>query len=176
MGGDDNSRSAWSNDGAWHDRSSDASTDTWRGAWNSDGAWHASSSDGAWHAWSTMARDDWMPKSNRSRGAAWAINPRSRGCFWPGRQSWQSIRGRGLAWLANRDSQAAVAGLLGWPIVTITTNPRSRGCFSGPWFAWRDRDHVCAASRVKAPLVGWTGWMDWRPRVLAENYKCELQC
>ena len=96
-----------------------------------------------------MARDDWMPKSNRSRGAAWAINPRSRGCFWPGRQSWQSIRGRGLAWLANRYSQAAVAGLLGWPIVTITINPRSRGCFSGPWFARRDRDIVCAANKVK---------------------------
>ena len=97
-----------------------------------------------------MARDDWMPNSNRSRGVAWAINPRSRGCL-VGRQSWQSIRGRGLAWLANRYSQAAVAGLLGWPIVTITINPRSRGCFSGPWFARRDRDNVCAAGRVKAP-------------------------
>ena len=53
VGGDDNSRSAWSSDGAWHDWSSDASTDTWRGAWNSDGAWHASSCDGAWHAWSS---------------------------------------------------------------------------------------------------------------------------
>ena len=68
-----------------------------------------------------MARGDWMPKSNRSRG---------------------------LAWLANRDSQSAV---LGWPIVTMTINPRSRGCFSGPWFARRDRDNVCAAGRVKAP-------------------------
>ena len=128
----------------------------------------------------------------------------------------QSTRGRGVVWLAaNRGNQSAVAGLLGWPIVTITINPRSRGCFSGPWFARRDRDNVCAAGRVKAPpwveanrgamvmaqggsqqgrhgdgahsgvrfflglvlrLVGWTGWMDWRPRMLAENYKCQLQC
>ena len=51
----------------------------------------------------------------------------------------------GLAWLANRDNQPAVAGLLGWPIVTITINPRSRGCLAGPWFAMRDRDIVCAA-------------------------------
>ena len=70
---------------------------------------------------------DWMPQSNRSRG---------------------------LAWLANRDNQPAVAVLLGWPIVTITINPRSRGCLAGPWFARRDRDNVCAASEVNsAPWV-----------------------
>ena len=56
--------------------------------------------------------------------------------------------------LANRDNQPAVAGLLGWPIVTITINPRSRGCLAGPWFARRDRDNVCAASEVNsAPWV-----------------------
>ena len=48
-----------------------------------------------------------------------------------------------------RSNQPAVAGLLGWPIVTITINPRSRGCLAGPWFAMRDRDNVCAASEVK---------------------------
>ena len=51
--------------------------------------------------------------------------------------------------MTNRDNQPAVAGLLGWPIVTITINPRSRGCLAGPWFAMRDRDIVCAASEVK---------------------------
>ena len=56
--------------------------------------------------------------------------------------------------LANRDNQPAVAGLLGWPIVTITINPRSRGCLAGPWFARRDRDNVCAASEVNSPLGG----------------------
>ena len=66
-----------------------------------------------------MTIGDWMPQSNRSRG---------------------------LAWLANRDNQTAVAGLLGWPIVTITINLQSRGCLAGPWFAMRDRDIVCAAS------------------------------
>ena len=56
--------------------------------------------------------------------------------------------------LANRDNEPAVAGLLGWPIVTITINPRSRGCLAGPWFARRDRDNVCAASEVNsAPWV-----------------------
>ena len=66
----------------------------------------------------------------------------------------QSNRSRGLAWLANRDNQPAVAGLLGWPIVTITINPRSRGCLAGPWFAMRDRDIVCAASEVKRISIG----------------------
>jgi hypothetical protein len=74
-----------------------------------------------------MTIGDWMPQSNRSRG---------------------------LAWLANRDNQPAVAGLLGWPIVTITINPRSRGCLAGPWFARRDRDNVCAASEVNS-APGW---------------------
>ena len=56
--------------------------------------------------------------------------------------------------LANRDNQPSDAGLLGWPIVTITINPRSRGCLAGPWFARRDRDNVCAASEVNsAPWV-----------------------
>ena len=109
----------------------------------------------------------------------------------------QSNLSRGLAWLANRDNQPAVAGLLGWPIVTITINPRSRGCLAGPWFARRDRDNVCAASEVNSPpwveanrgamvmahtrvcvfflraralvLARVLGWMDWRLRVLAEK-------
>ena len=104
----------------------------------------------------------------------------------------ESNRSRGLARLANRDNQPAVAGLLGWPIVTITINPRSRGCLVGPWFARRDRDNVCAASEVNsAPwveanrgamvmacvflraralvLARVLGWMDWRSRVLAEK-------
>ena len=60
------------------------------------------------------------------------IKPQSRACL-----------------AGNRDNQPAVAGLLGWPIVTITINPRSRGCLAGPWFAMRDRDIVCATSEVK---------------------------
>ena len=37
---DDNSRSAWSSDGAWHAWSSD-DIDNWRGAWSSDDNWRA---------------------------------------------------------------------------------------------------------------------------------------
>ena len=67
----------------------------------------------------------------------------------------QSNRSRGLAWLANRDNQTAVAGLLGWPIVTI--NPRSRGCLAGQscqstrgrgvaWLASRDNNNQPAVA------------------------------
>ena len=41
---DDNPRSAWSSDGAWHAWSSD-DIDNWRGAWNSDDNWR-----GAWNS------------------------------------------------------------------------------------------------------------------------------
>ena len=41
---DDNPRSAWSSDGAWHAWSSD-DIDNWRGAWNSDDIWRGSIAD-----------------------------------------------------------------------------------------------------------------------------------
>ena len=56
--------------------------------------------------------------------------------------------------MTNRDNQPAVAGLLGWPIVTIKINPRSRGCLAGPWFAMRDKDIVCSERGKKRISIG----------------------
>ena len=56
--------------------------------------------------------------------------------------------------MTNRDNQPAVAGLLGWPIVTIKINPQSRGCLAGPWFAMRDKDIVCSERGKKRISIG----------------------